>query len=481
MAEAAGTGPKELEDWKRLLDGRFEVRRSNVLGRGAYAVVRRGRDLQKGKPIAVKFYVEDGDDGTYGSPSEESLAIFRRGIDALEVLHRATPEEVRKRLCVVEGASKEGGTPASRNESRRSFVGFDAGTEAAEVALQDMRLHPQQLFVEVLGYSRGVDGRPGGVDGMCYLATDFGLETLEQYVADAREFEKPPSPVQVRAILLQLTQAVAALHAFGFAHLDIKPSNVMRFKSGKSSVWKLIDMDGLLPAQSTVDPLTVPFTPLYCPPELARAISKRHPQITVSRWMDVWCIGMSILDCILPQSLLQERFKQDGRDAFLDWLGSMLELDIPEEVVRFDPGLANILGSQVLAPVAGHRASVLELLLALQQPEEQSAPKPPVREATEGAAADGSLQAKALPPEAATEVAPAAERATPEPSKGQISMQAYSQKLFPLLVPVIQHLLSSEAENVEAEALRFLEAQRKDREVVADAIAGSQAPGPGRV
>lgn len=417
--------------------------------------------------VAVKAFRSDEDDGFSGSPSEEAVRLLRREVEALASLHQATAADTRERLCRLE--TPKGQLPDRRLHSRGSFTRFTEDDEKEDI-LEGMRLDPKDLFVEVLSHSRGEDGLPGIQDGMCYVIQEFGLETLDHHLADAREFGSPMSVAQVYDVLTQISQAVASLHSLGLVHLDIKPGNLMRFKRGKLSIWKLIDMDGIQQTHSSVDPLTVPFTPLYCPPELARAVAAGERSVTVSRWMDIWSIGMCILDCVLPGSLLSAQFKQ-GQDAFLAWLGAIETLELPSEASAFDPPLAELLVLKVLRPAQSERASILELLASVHK-----LPRPATKAAGQKAKKTDAGPASAAPSaagprqEAAVAVpAPAATAPVLMNARADPATQAYAQRVFPMLVPLVRHLLVQEAEDVEVEALRFLE------ERAAAAAAGAAA------
>jgi len=403
---------KELEDWKRVLCGRFEVRRSAFAGRGGFAVVRRGRDLEEKRPVAVKFYENTGEEGGVGV-CPDVLRKFRHEVEILEKLHNTNTRDALygSKICDADKEiPKDGSFTVPTGISREEYLG--------EI-MQQMPLSGRDLFVDLLGYSKDpVTGKAGADEaGMCYLVEELGLQTLEQYVKDQREFNGALAQKEVREIFRSLTQIVAGLHACGLAHLDIKPPNVMRFRKGggaKGTTWKLVDMDGVLIAGTMVDPDDIAVTPLYCPPEVAGAIAKNANQIQVSRKMDVWAAGMSVLDCILPQPLLQPRYKADPK-SFWTWLagdgcecsawtwvpgptkgscetrstsksaaqddlpssasaGEQQEelhapdlgvLRLPPEIDNFDHNIARLLGEKVFQRDPSKRCSILEVVKAL--------------------------------------------------------------------------------------------------------------------
>merc|ERR1712061_820197 len=116
---------------------------------------------------------------------------------------------------------------------------------------------------------------------------------------------------------------------------DIKSSNLMRFKCEHKVVWKLIDMDGMVPTQTAIDPSTISFTPLYCAPEIAAVVTRGESQVVVSQSMDVWPLGICLLDCVLPGPLFSAEFQKRGRNEFLSWLSTIEEVCLPPALFNF--------------------------------------------------------------------------------------------------------------------------------------------------
>ena len=81
--------------------------------------------------------------------------------------------------------------------------------------------------------------------------------------------------------------------------------------------------------------------------------------------MDVWSCGLTVLDCILPQPLLQARFAQ-APAAFFEWLAQRGEISLPDEVRLFDAPLADFLETEVLRCDPADRCSVLEVMQGLE-------------------------------------------------------------------------------------------------------------------
>ena len=88
-------------------------------------------------------------------------------------------------------------------------------------------------------------------------------------------------------VLLHVAQKLQQIHAAGFAHRDVKPSNIILDSHTKQ--WILIDFASAAPI-GTVQPLS--FSLQYAPPELAWAIATKQKSATVSGAGDVWALGI---------------------------------------------------------------------------------------------------------------------------------------------------------------------------------------------
>lgn len=77
------------------------------------------------------------------------------------------------------------------------------------------------------------------------------------------------SDMEARFIARRVLDSVWHLHQFGYVHCDIKPSHFLQFKG----LWKLIDYGSAVRERSRAIP---GYTHRYCPPEVARAVLKRH-------------------------------------------------------------------------------------------------------------------------------------------------------------------------------------------------------------
>ena len=186
---------------------RFQLRRDAVLGRGGFAVVRRGEDVDRSQAVAIKCFNVDGD-------------------------HKDADDETSGR-------------------------GVDRGTRAFEQFERECvmlrRLHAEASsspppVVRLIDYSRHGTSSTAGpcADGSCYLVLELGELTLDQFLAERDALP----PIETRELLTHLLGCLSWLEAMGFVHLDFKFSNCMRFSG---SGWKLIDCDAIMEIGTVVD------------------------------------------------------------------------------------------------------------------------------------------------------------------------------------------------------------------------------------
>lgn len=167
----------------------------------------------------------------------------RLGGGAMGVVYRARHVGTGQR-CAVKLLPREAG-----ERERRQFE--QEARHAARLC------HPNAVHV----FESGV-----AADGTLYQAMDLVEGTdLEQLV----EREGPQPASRVIEILLQVCAALAAAHAQGLIHRDVKPSNIVLSRAAGKDAIKLLDF-GL--ARHVAEPATshdeaVVGTPLYISPE----------------------------------------------------------------------------------------------------------------------------------------------------------------------------------------------------------------------
>eukprot|EP00928_Gymnodinium_smaydae_P015616 TRINITY_DN15786_c0_g1_i2.p1 TRINITY_DN15786_c0_g1~~TRINITY_DN15786_c0_g1_i2.p1 ORF type:complete len:447 (+),score=70.05 TRINITY_DN15786_c0_g1_i2:197-1537(+) len=231
------------------------------LGTGGWCVVHRGEDIRTGRSVAVK---------TFGAQA-------RRDWGEVALAHRFSREVHIFRSLGLGSSSK-------------------AHTGADGVGHNSMH-----HLVHLVDYSRqaGTDEPGPAEDGEYYTVlelADKALDVLMRLPSTSVLLER------VRSVAVALAQGLSYLHMHGLVHLDVKPENVMDF----GGVWKLIDLEGCLPKDGSV---TVPmdnFTALYASPELARFALGETPAPRPSESMDMWAVGVVLLDILARTTAFQD-------------------------------------------------------------------------------------------------------------------------------------------------------------------------------
>jgi serine/threonine protein kinase len=139
-----------------------------------------------------------------------------------------------------------------------------------------------------------------------YVVTEVLDYSLKDYLEARHEQHMPITPDVVKQITNNFLYCVAVLHAKGFAHLDIKPENIMRGQS----IWKLIDVDGCVPLNKevSIDDQTISFSPCYCAPEWANFLVGGGKRLMVRDALDVWSVGLSLCELIILDAALKPKY-----------------------------------------------------------------------------------------------------------------------------------------------------------------------------
>ncbi|CAJ1392554.1 unnamed protein product [Effrenium voratum] len=270
----------------KLFKGRYTFSTSALLGEGRAARVYQGQD-RSGKPVALKIYRDT---------SRMCLHCFRNGIEIRSLLQRGFP------------------SPATVHD----------------------RLASPGLFVEFLGSTEAP------VADVLYVVMELGAESLEDVLAMRYRNSLPFSIGELRDLHGSLVSVVYQLQRHGLVHLDIKPSNIVRFDKGGKPRWKLIDLD-CISKQGVSTFGEVIFTPAYMAPELARAYAQagpgqaQHCPVALKPSMDLWSAGICALESVLLFSAFTDKYlelRRSGSDhAFLNWLGNVEEPLLSQEVI----------------------------------------------------------------------------------------------------------------------------------------------------
>lgn len=358
-------GPKTNRSWTpsgtETLQGRYRVSYSHKLGEGSFARVYKGLDVFDNRVVAVKVYKYIPDSSDFAKIHED----FTQLVEAMITLGRGRPD-LDRALARDE--------PEGRKSSRLSFdpslieddvAKFHGTREKAKEIISSMDL--KNCFVQLLGYSTDTNGRPGlDIDSeKFFVVTEPGEESLAESLSRHADLGTTLTVEDLRSLQWSLVSIVCGLHAAGFVHLDIKPCNVMRF----GEVWKLIDFDGAVRTQSTVNQDRCFVSPWYLAPEIARC---RAREITVSRLMDVWSVGMCALEAVFLQPVLRPWYEEwqtstGCDDKFYSWLGDydtppIMGGDMLEAMADIDYDMSELLQG-MLAKDPSQRLCIAECLV----------------------------------------------------------------------------------------------------------------------
>ncbi len=251
----------------------------------------------------------------------------------------------------------------------------------------------------------------GADNGRLYMVMEFLLgESLADYILR----EAPVAPGPIIRILEPIMGALAAAHARGIVHRDVKPQNIFlqRTEGDDEPVPKLIDF-GIAKRLAGGDVnLTstgmILGTPAYMSPEQARA------DRAVTHAADQYSLGV-----IFYQALTGNiPYEADTYPALLIQIVSQPPIDIMRRRPDLDPGLAAVV-MRMLARAPSHRyASFADLRLALR----------PWRDVNEKTSSPDASR-----PEVAAPTQPDGSReSTPEPITVQLPRKAVSSVPAPM-------------------------------------------------
>jgi serine/threonine protein kinase/pimeloyl-ACP methyl ester carboxylesterase len=165
----------------------------------------------------------------------------------------------------------------------------------------------------------------GELDGRPYMVTEFVEgETLRQ-----RLQRGPLSPRDVVDIGIQIAGALAAAHARGIVHRDIKPDNIMVRPDGYVKVLDFglaklatANRSGRIPPESGTQPGMVMGTPRYMSPEQARGLA-------LDARSDIWSLGVVLYEMIAGRPPFDGATPADAIAAVLGTDPLALELQAP--------------------------------------------------------------------------------------------------------------------------------------------------------
>lgn len=332
---------KAEDPHRYLVMGKYSMHLEDkdLCGEGSSSICRRGTHLRTGQAVAIKYYKpHEEKDKSSRSRSKSKyedvvLAKFKRQVQVLQELQQP-----------MNTKSEEG--------SQRCVATDDE-------------------FVQMLDFSANDAGEPAPdrKDGMCYIIMEIADYSLHEYLCTCSEQGLRPQKDMVRSIAKALVEIVCALHARGFAHLDLKPANFMLFNGHI----KLIDVDGCVALGSSVSLFdsTLSCSPAYVAPEWARFCSAdtKNPMLNISAALDIWSLGMIICELVTLEPVLSSVYKAVAKQhsterwpiityKFYQWLGAQEKPLVPQAVYDFDVELAQLLSESFLSCDSNNRKSL---------------------------------------------------------------------------------------------------------------------------
>ena len=125
----------------------------------------------------------------------------------------------------------------------------------------------------LIDYSADANGSPAAwplASAEYYVVQSLGVISLERFLLDQVGPNEWPL-TDAAGICADVLTGLAHVHALGFAHMDVKPANLVLSPGGVA--WKLIDTDSCRPLWSALSKYERwELTDRFCPPELARRL-----------------------------------------------------------------------------------------------------------------------------------------------------------------------------------------------------------------
>ena len=256
-----------------------EYRIEQVLGAGGFGITYLARDTNLDKDVAIKEYL----------PGELAM--------------RAPDGNV-----VAQGTSHE--------------AGYKWGLDRFLLEARTLAKFSHPHIVRVLRYFEA--------HATAYMVMDY---EKGDPLKTALQLDPQPPEEKLKAMLAPLLDGLAAVHAVGFLHRDIKPDNIFIRANGTPV---LIDF-GAARQTLSADALKLPpmYTPGFASPEHHQGRDKLGP------WSDIYSIGASMYACLAgagPPVATQRVEKDKMTSARKGWAGkySVDLLDTIDWCLRLD-------------------------------------------------------------------------------------------------------------------------------------------------
>jgi serine/threonine protein kinase len=139
-------------------------------------------------------------------------------------------------------------------------------------------------------------------DRLWFVMPWYHGETLHERIARA-----PLTAEEAFPIFEQLARALAALHATGIRHQDVKPDNIMLVdldagRSGDTAsnvLPVLLDLGGAAPQGD----MALVGTPIYFAPEVAERFVRKDSDVPLTDRADVFALALTLLHAVAPSSM----------------------------------------------------------------------------------------------------------------------------------------------------------------------------------
>lgn len=196
------------------------------------------------------------------------------GGGAFAYVYRARDVKVPSHVVALKLLHKAAITPAARDGA------------LSELALLASAFHPSLVHFKSHGWHE---------DRLWFAMPWYEGETLQ-----ARLERGPMSWPEAQSIFAPVTRAVAALHAAGIRHQDLKPENIFlaRLKDGSEGTMHPVVLD--LGAASQSGDMLVAGTPMYFAPEVAARFTDAEADAPMTAKADVFALGLSMLHALEP-------------------------------------------------------------------------------------------------------------------------------------------------------------------------------------
>lgn len=188
---------------------------------------------------------------------------------------------------------------------------------------------------------------------------------------DWMEEQLVATPAQAMALLGPVMEGLAAAHARGVVHRDVKPENVLLAEGPDGSVTPRVIDFGVASLAGRDEPATpggrISGTPAYMAPELARG--EREPDARA----DVWAVGVMLYELLLGR----RPYDADGTRALVAALAHAEPVRFARRAPEASAALCEVV-ERALAPAPDDRYPTLDAMrAALARCDEVNAPDAP--------------------------------------------------------------------------------------------------------